>query len=217
MTAELTEATAGANHVEPTSSTERIFAELLADVLGTDRVTIDGHFFDDLGADSLGMAQFCARARRRDDAPAVSIKDVYRHPTIAHLAAAMTDPAESTPADPARTAPTEAGADESPQVAPQPPSADAPATGQLLCGALQLLVTSTTRSPWPGHPQPFSISDALARAAHDPTPGHVLAGGDGPTDCDPRTSLKRLHLAVVGPTGGGGHLRATSTTSSAPP
>jgi non-ribosomal peptide synthetase-like protein len=139
MTAELTEATAGANHVEPTSSTERILAELLADVVGTDRVTVDGHFFDDLGADSLGMAQFCARVRRRDGLPEVSIKDVYRHPTIADLAAAMADSAESTPADPARPAPTEAGAGESPQVAPQPQSGAAPATGHLLCGALQLL------------------------------------------------------------------------------
>jgi non-ribosomal peptide synthetase-like protein len=139
MTTELTETTARANHVEPTSSTERIFAELLADVLRTDRVTVDGHFFEDLGADSLRMAQFCARVRRRDDLPALSIKDIYRHPTIGDLAAAMTKVAESTPADRARTAPTEAGAGKSPQLAPQPPSAAAPATGHLLCGALQVL------------------------------------------------------------------------------
>src|SRR5918999_587632 len=107
-----------------TATAERILAELLAEVLGTDRVTVDGHFFDDLGADSLGMARFCARVRGRDDLPAVSIKDVYRHPTIAELAAAMTRGAESTP--------PEAGA-------LQPPPAVAAATHHLLCGALQLL------------------------------------------------------------------------------
>ena len=44
----------------------------------TDRIPLDGHFFDDLGADSLLMAQFCALVRKREDLPAVSIKDIYR-------------------------------------------------------------------------------------------------------------------------------------------
>src|SRR5918996_3866458 len=140
MSPELAETAERANDIAPTSSTERILAELLADVLRTDRVTLDGHFFDDLCADSLLMAQFCARVRRRDDLPAVSIKDVYRHPTIAGLVAAMTERAGSTRADPAHAAPTEAGAGESPQAAPRPPADTAPpATAHLLCGALQLL------------------------------------------------------------------------------
>ena len=41
----------------------------------------DSHFFDDLGADSMLMARFCARTRKRPDLPTVSIKDVYRHTT----------------------------------------------------------------------------------------------------------------------------------------
>ncbi|HEY4992729.1 MAG TPA: phosphopantetheine-binding protein, partial [Nakamurella sp.] len=49
---------------EPRTSTETSFVEVLAGVLRVDRVPVDGHFFDDLGADSLMMAQFCARVRK---------------------------------------------------------------------------------------------------------------------------------------------------------
>ena len=57
--------------------------------LDVEQVSVDAHFFDDLGADSMVMARFCARARKRDDLPSVSIKDVYRHPTMTDLAAAL--------------------------------------------------------------------------------------------------------------------------------
>ncbi len=36
-----------------------------------EQVPVDAHFFDDLGADSMLMARFCARLRKRDDLPAV--------------------------------------------------------------------------------------------------------------------------------------------------
>ena len=71
------------------TATERILADLLADLLRIERVPADAHFFDDLGADSMRMAHFCARVRKRVDLPSVSIKDVYRHPTIGELAAAL--------------------------------------------------------------------------------------------------------------------------------
>jgi hypothetical protein len=64
-------------------------AEVLAGVLDVEQVSVDAHFFDDLGADSMVMARFCARARKRGDLPSVSIKDVYRHPTAASLAGAF--------------------------------------------------------------------------------------------------------------------------------
>ena len=51
------------------TGTERIFAEVLADVLRVDRVSVDSHFFEELGADSLVMAKFCARVRKRGDLP----------------------------------------------------------------------------------------------------------------------------------------------------
>src|SRR3989441_10248727 len=80
-----------------TTSAESIFAEVLADVLRVDRVSVDSHFFDDLGADSLVMAHFCARVRKRGDLPSVSMQDVYQHPTIRSLAAARADAVLSSP------------------------------------------------------------------------------------------------------------------------
>src|SRR5213596_3893517 len=74
-----------------TTGAEGIFAEMLADVLRVDRVSVDSHFFDELGADSLVMAHFCARVRKRGNLPPVSMKDVYAHPTIRSLAAAVAD------------------------------------------------------------------------------------------------------------------------------
>jgi non-ribosomal peptide synthetase-like protein len=75
--------------VHSDSSTEGAFAEVLAEVMGVERVSIDSNFFDDLGADSMVMARFCARVRKRTDLPAVSIKDIYQHPTINSLATAL--------------------------------------------------------------------------------------------------------------------------------
>ena len=39
---------------------------MLAGVMKIEQVPVDSHFFDDLGADSLVMAKFCARVRKRD-------------------------------------------------------------------------------------------------------------------------------------------------------
>jgi non-ribosomal peptide synthetase-like protein len=110
----------------PTTGTERILAEVLADVVSVERVSVDSHFFDDLGANSLVMAHFCARVRKRADLPSVSMKDIYRHPTISSLANELAETA---------SAPTESPAAES--VVALPPAS----TPQyLLCGALQLLI-----------------------------------------------------------------------------
>src|SRR2546427_2522441 len=79
-----------------TTSTESIFAEVLAGVLRVNRVSVDSHFFEELGADSLVMAHFCARVRKRGSLPSVSMKDVYAHPTIRTLAAAVADVAPSS-------------------------------------------------------------------------------------------------------------------------
>src|SRR5215831_15026784 len=74
---------------EAMTPVERTLAEVLADVLCADHVSADSHFFDELGADSLVMAKFCARVRKRGDLPSVSMQDIYRHPTIRSLAAAL--------------------------------------------------------------------------------------------------------------------------------
>jgi non-ribosomal peptide synthetase-like protein len=104
---------------------ERALAEILADVLHVEQPRADSHFFDELGADSLVMAKFCARVRKRGDLPSVSMQDIYRHPTIRSLAAALADAAP-------RRAPTPA----SPPLEAATPTR---AREYLLCGALQAL------------------------------------------------------------------------------
>ncbi|MBW8819604.1 MAG: peptide synthetase, partial [Streptomyces sp.] len=111
--------------VAPVDGTAQVFAEVLAGVVKTDQVPLDSHFFDDLGANSLVMAQFCARVRKRDDLPPVSMRDIYGHPTIRGLATALaeipaTEPAPARPAEP-----------------PPPPGSTA---RYVLCGILQFLV-----------------------------------------------------------------------------
>ncbi|HKA58096.1 MAG TPA: Pls/PosA family non-ribosomal peptide synthetase [Gemmatimonadales bacterium] len=110
--------------VAPAGPPETIFADLLAEVLSVDQVSVDSHFFDELGADSLVMAQFCARVRKRGNLPSVSMKDVYAYPTISSLAAAVADRVPRAQA-------SVAGALES----PTPTSA----REYVLCGAMQAL------------------------------------------------------------------------------
>src|ERR671925_1435151 len=86
-----------------TTGAESIFAEVLADVLRVDRVSVDSHFFDELGADSLVMARFCARVRKQGNLPPVSMKDIYAHPTIRSLAEALADVGDATARAPAAT------------------------------------------------------------------------------------------------------------------
>ncbi|MBO0789621.1 MAG: hypothetical protein J2P36_01550 [Ktedonobacteraceae bacterium] len=126
LTADLAESPISQDgYAVPTTDTEKILAEVLAGVVRVDRVSVDSHFFDDLGANSLVMAQFCARVRKRADLPSVSIKDVYRHPTIRSLAATLAD-TEPTPVESSIPAPTEV-------VTP------ASTLQYVLCGTLQFL------------------------------------------------------------------------------
>ncbi|HSO16299.1 MAG TPA: phosphopantetheine-binding protein, partial [Arthrobacter sp.] len=78
--------------VEEASATVQVqerLAEVLADVLGMQQVPVDADFFQDLGADSLVMAKFCARMRKQPDLPTVSMKDVYGNPSVSALAVAL--------------------------------------------------------------------------------------------------------------------------------
>jgi len=104
---------------------ERNLAEILADVLRVDQLSAESHFFNELGADSLVMAKFCARVRKRGDLPSISMQDIYHHPTIRSLAAALVDVAPAA-AKPSVSAPIEAAT---------------PTTAReyILCGALQAL------------------------------------------------------------------------------
>jgi non-ribosomal peptide synthetase-like protein len=109
-----------------TPSTETMLAEVLGELLGGPAVSVDSHFFDDLGANSLMMAHFCARLRKRDDLPSVSMKDIYRDPTIRSLAAAHVAPGPA------------------PAQRPVPVPVEVPTTATtrqyVTCGVLQMLV-----------------------------------------------------------------------------
>ncbi|MFF3907906.1 Pls/PosA family non-ribosomal peptide synthetase [Streptomyces sp. NPDC001848] len=124
-------ASTGTRHAAP-SDLEDALAEVLAEVVGVNQVPVDGHFFDDLGADSLVMAHFCARLRKRGDLPSVSMKEIYHHPTIRALAASVTGPAPPRPALP-----------QSPPAEFQSPGTAADGakgvTHYVLCGFLQAL------------------------------------------------------------------------------
>jgi non-ribosomal peptide synthetase-like protein len=80
---------AGTLTAEPATSAEAVLAEMLADVMKIEQVPLRSHFFDDLGADSLVMAKFCARVRKRDGLPVMSMQDIYAHPSIRRLAQAF--------------------------------------------------------------------------------------------------------------------------------
>ncbi len=120
-------ATAG-EHAAPVTGAERALAEELAKVLDTGSISVDGHFFDELGASSLLMARFSAAIRERGDLPPVSMKDIYLHPTVRQLAAAATGPWPAV-----GPAPRELPA------APEPAPASKSKPRFWLCGALQLL------------------------------------------------------------------------------
>lgn len=87
--------------VDETVGAENVLAEILAEILQREQVSRDSNFFQDLGADSMVMAQFCARVRKRTELPSVSMKDIYRHPTVKGLAIALTESASDPAVSPA--------------------------------------------------------------------------------------------------------------------
>ncbi|MEP4329087.1 MAG: Pls/PosA family non-ribosomal peptide synthetase, partial [Anderseniella sp.] len=70
----------------PRTETERLVASALAETLKLPDVSVEDHFFDDLGAHSLLMARFCSAIRDRINAANVSMRDVYANPTVEKLA-----------------------------------------------------------------------------------------------------------------------------------
>ncbi len=124
-------------HAPPSTEAERTLATVLADVLGIDRLSVESHFFNDLSASSLLMARFNAAIRERTGLPPISMKDIYLHPTVRGLAAALA----RTPAGPAArpAGPGEPAGSPRPAAPrrPVPPLSGKPR--YLLCGLLQLL------------------------------------------------------------------------------
>ncbi|WP_329571195.1 non-ribosomal peptide synthetase [Kitasatospora sp. NBC_01266] len=90
-------------HVEPRTPTERVFAEIWADILRVARVGVDDNFFK-LGGDSILSIQVVARARQAG--LPVTSRDVYQHQTVAALARCADDAGRLRPAAPAAVAAT---------------------------------------------------------------------------------------------------------------
>ncbi|GMB80018.1 non-ribosomal peptide synthetase [Shinella zoogloeoides] len=82
----------------PSTDDERFLTEALRDVLKMDDIYAEDHFFDDLGANSLLMARFCAKLRTRKEWATTSMRDIYMHPTVAGLARHLRGPEEEAPA-----------------------------------------------------------------------------------------------------------------------
>ncbi|MBB5849938.1 Pls/PosA family non-ribosomal peptide synthetase [Amycolatopsis umgeniensis] len=79
-------AASAVDYVAPATETEQQLADALGRVLGVERISATGHFFDDYGADSLLLAKFCALVRERGDVAPLSARDVYLNPTVRGLA-----------------------------------------------------------------------------------------------------------------------------------
>lgn len=128
----LAAALAPAEEASATVQVQERLAEVLADALGMQQVPMDADFFQDLGADSLVMAKFCARVRKQPDLPTVSMKDVYGNPSVSALAAALQVPPQQDRLQ--EPSPAVASVPEAP--APM----DARTWEYVACGALQVLV-----------------------------------------------------------------------------
>ena len=75
-------------YVQPESSVENALAQTLSGLIGTEHVSVEDHFFDDLGSNSLTMARFCAALRDTGFAD-VSMREIYAFPTVRRLAAVL--------------------------------------------------------------------------------------------------------------------------------
>jgi non-ribosomal peptide synthetase-like protein len=125
--------TEAGEHVAAESGTEEILAGALARTLGVDRVSVQSHFFDDLGANSLLMARFSALVRKETTLGSLSMREVYQNPTVRSLAAVLGDAA------PAATGTGAAAGTAGP--APAAPTVVRTSTARYwTCGALQLLL-----------------------------------------------------------------------------
>lgn len=116
-------------YMAPVTPVEELLAAELGAVLRLEHVSTDAHFFNDLGANSLLMAHFCARVRRHGDLVPPAMKDIYLNPSVQQLALLLSanQPEVDDGAAPAK---------EALQVARRTAS-----TAQyVVCGVLQLMI-----------------------------------------------------------------------------
>jgi acyl carrier protein/acetyltransferase-like isoleucine patch superfamily enzyme len=77
----------GRAYAAPAGPVEDGIAGLLAELLKVERVSVEDHFYDDLGAHSLLMAQLSARIRRQLEITDLSMREMYLYPTVRQLSA----------------------------------------------------------------------------------------------------------------------------------
>jgi len=71
--------------VEPQGTLETNVASVLARILNMDKVSVADDFFEDLGANSLLMAQFNTCLRKELGNSAISMREIYLHPNVRQL------------------------------------------------------------------------------------------------------------------------------------
>ncbi len=76
------------DYVAPQGDTETTLAQVWAEVLGLERVGANDNFFD-IGGDSIRSIAIVAKARARG--VSLAIVDIFKHPTVAALAASVRD------------------------------------------------------------------------------------------------------------------------------
>jgi amino acid adenylation domain-containing protein/non-ribosomal peptide synthase protein (TIGR01720 family) len=86
----------GVGYVPPRTDAERALAQIWAELLGVERVGVEGNFFE-LGGDSILSIQVVSRARQAG--LSLMPRDLFRHPTIASLAMSSVEPAPVAMAD----------------------------------------------------------------------------------------------------------------------
>lgn len=86
--------------VEPQNETEKVLAQIWADVLGFDRISLHDNFFE-VGGDSILSIQIIARAHQAG--LRLTPNQIFDHPTVAELAASIDQerPLVGTPQAPA--------------------------------------------------------------------------------------------------------------------
>ena len=82
--------TSATEFIAPNTPTEQLTSDALAFTLRLEGVSVEDHFFDDLGSHSLLMAQFAAKLKtvsqeKLGTAIEVSMRDIYQNPTIRQL------------------------------------------------------------------------------------------------------------------------------------
>jgi non-ribosomal peptide synthetase-like protein len=128
-------AASGNGHSAPATATERLLAGTICEVMRLEHVPADAHFFEELGANSLLMARALAALRERTGTAALSMADVYQHPTVRKLAT-MLDALAPEPAGPAPERPAGADPGRATAVGRWPRRT----SRYVMCGVLQLLL-----------------------------------------------------------------------------